>query len=90
MQVLGEGEIMITGYLTKYALTDGIQEITGELKTISGTEYFALERTIYGARHWSPTLTEAKAVVLKMIEKKRISIAKELNKLEALEKEMQP
>lgn len=80
-------------YVTKYALTQGIFTQEADKVTASGMAQVPPKRgasvnmaELYHRGEWFRTFPEAVADVRKKIAKKRVSIAKQLAKLDAMEK----
>jgi len=78
----------VTAYITKYALTTGIQKVVGEIVEPGkrmleyGQNY---GRTYAHGNDWHLTLEEANAQANRMKEKKLISLRKSIERLEQME-----
>lgn len=77
-------------YVTKYAISSGIRETEAESTNHKGMvkELGCRWDTYYHAPEYATTLEAAKAKVIEMITAKRKSIAKQLAKLDKLEKSL--
>ena len=77
-------EEKITAWITRYALTDGIEKVKGEINQARPSEFCYGERNFATESHWH--LTEQAAVyrVVEMRDKKVKSLEKQIAKMRAL------
>lgn len=77
-------------YVTRYALTQGIITMDVKPPNEDGLVTYRPEggfTDYFHAKEWSPDEQSAKNVALEMVKRKRVSIKKQLAKLDRLEEE---
>ena len=74
----------MTAYITRYCLTDGIQEIEGETNSANPEYFYTGNMTLFDKRDWHTTREAAVAQAEQMRIKKIASLKKQIARLEKL------